>query len=53
MGTSGLDKDGKPRPEAMPLIPKQTFDFKLPPKCPVPGTNFIQLRMKIETQGQS
>ena len=30
----------------MPLLPKGSYEFKLPPKCPLDSINFIQLRRK-------
>ena len=33
-------------PQALPLLPKVGVEYKFPPKSPVPGCVFVQLRKK-------
>lgn len=28
----------------MPILPRSTWEFRLPPKCPLDGIQFVQLR---------
>ena len=32
---------------ALPILPKSTFEFRLPPRCPLENIDFIQLRKLI------
>ena len=32
---------------ALPILPKSTYEFRLPPRCPLENINFIQLRKLV------
>ena len=41
----GPDADGNVKVDdlmpALPILPKSTFEFRLPPRCPLENVNFI------------
>ena len=50
--TEKIDQDGTKAEQgetlpAMPILPKSTFEFRLPPRCPLEHISFIQLRKLI------